>query len=312
MKHETWNPLKDLARPLHWRKPRRVRVVLDFADRVGAAAAFSVMTVCPNHTFEVLTSGIGDAAAFYRWAVDWYDGLNTTRKRFHDDAYQVVESRWLQQRASDIWPLPNVVLGVEVQDQPTADERIPLLLQCPAAARLVRVTPMRGAVNLRRWLSGWCPDHGLTPGIVADGYCQICGREQVGLGWVTCSGGSEPIHPDWPRSLRDQCVAAGVAFAFEGWGEWIPYCEVSPELGSTLYKDVGTYPEDYPEDLRKREPRYPVCVMGPEGERVRGWPQTATANVWGPGAMETHKVGKSRAGRLLDGRVWDEKPEGGE
>jgi protein gp37 len=104
------------------------------------------------------------------------------------------------------WPLPNVWAGVSVEDQSTADERIPLLLQTPAAVRWVSAEPLLGPVDLRDF------DDGLWR------------RSDACLDWVVVGGESgpsaRPIHPDWARSLRDQCAEAGVPFLFKQWGDF--------------------------------------------------------------------------------------------
>lgn len=104
----------------------------------------------------------------------------------------------------------NIWLGVSVENQKAADERIPLLLQTPAAVRFVSVEPMLGEIDLGNFL---CADyrHKLTLGNYLD--------------WVICGGetgpGARPMQPDWVRSLRDQCQAANVPFFFKGWGEYL-------------------------------------------------------------------------------------------
>jgi protein gp37 len=105
--------------------------------------------------------------------------------------------------------LPNVWLGVSAEDQVRADERIPHLLATPAAARFVSLEPLLGAINLFGWLR-----------------IRELDDRCAGLDWVIVGGesgpGARPMHPDWARSLRDQCVDAGVPFFFKQWGEWIP------------------------------------------------------------------------------------------
>lgn len=144
------------------------------------------------------------------------------------------------------WPLPNVWLGISAEDQPAADERIPLLLQCPAAVRFVSCEPLLGPISLGMLgtRENWRP--------VYDG-----------IRWVIAGGESgpkaRPMHPDWVRSLRDQCQEAGVPFFFKQWGEWLPHVDTVREELPT--KDQFT------------------------------------------------RVGKKAAGRLIDGREWNECPE---
>lgn len=103
-------------------------------------------------------------------------------------------------------PPANVWIGTTVEDQQRADERIPDLLKIPARVRFLSCEPLLGPVNLdlhERFLR----------------YAAI-------VDWVICGGesgkGARPMHPDWARSLRDQCAAACVSFFFKQWGEWVP------------------------------------------------------------------------------------------
>ena len=94
------------------------------------------------------------------------------------------------------WPLPNLWLGVSAENQTTADERIPLLLQIPSVVKFVSVEPCLSAVNLSKYLPGL----DLT----------IVGGES--------GPGARPMQSDWVRSLRDQCQATGTPFFFKQWG----------------------------------------------------------------------------------------------
>ncbi|HUX01348.1 MAG TPA: phage Gp37/Gp68 family protein [Phycisphaerae bacterium] len=125
------------------------------------------------------------------------------------------------------WPLNNVWLGVTTENQRTADERIPILLDTPAAVRFVSVEPMLGPVDLRMG-DNMGPDEDTGAGCVS---CDIGGRrhqhyvgERCGrsLDWVICGGetgpGARPMDPEWARDLRDQCKEAGVPFFFKQMG----------------------------------------------------------------------------------------------
>lgn len=157
-------------------------------------------------------------------------------------------------------PLPNVWLGVTVCNQEEADEKIPLLLQTPAAKRFVSVEPMLGPVEIGKYL-------------MAHHHCPP-------IDWIICGGetgpGARPMHPDWVRSLRDQCQAAGVRFFFKGWGEWVTENQ-SPE--DVVLPGHSTIPQ------RWKGRKYEDSV---------------------------YRVGKRRAGRLLDGAEYNEFPGGGE
>lgn len=184
---------------------------------------------------------------------------------------------WKSARTKDIWPFPNVWLGVTAENQKRANERIPVLLDTPAAVRFVSVEPMLGPVNLTRLpaeVAFGSKYRGIYTNALVGG-----GRETSSpwkLNWVIVGGetgpGARPMHPDWPRSLRDQCVGAGVPFFFKQWGEWSPG-EGPPN--KTDYVPTDGY-------LLVGDPALNVQPM------VR--------------------VGRAKAGRILDGREWNEMP----
>lgn len=148
----------------------------------------------------------------------------------------------LTKRPESVWRryhtmLPNLWLGVTVCNQAEADAKIPILLKIPAAKRFISVEPTLGPVDLRLYLSlygengscefleehGWGYDN-YSGGFIGSGkagYDPIY-DPQPGISWVICGGetgpGAREMAPDWPRSLRDQCVDAGVPFYFKGWG----------------------------------------------------------------------------------------------
>ena len=183
-----------LDAPLHWKKPRRVfvnsmsdlfhkDVPFEFVDQV-----FATMAWMQEHTFMVLTKRADRMEEFFN------EAGNPSRRHI----------------------LPNVWLGVTVENQKAADERIPLLLQTPAAVRFVSVEPMLRPVDITSYLNslyiiGNVPENTIY---------------EPPLDWVICGGetgpGARPMHPDWVRSLRDQCQAAGVPFFFKSWGDWWP------------------------------------------------------------------------------------------
>ncbi|HBA84941.1 MAG TPA: phage Gp37/Gp68 family protein [Verrucomicrobia bacterium] len=131
-------------------------------------------------------------------------------------------------------PLPNVWLGVTVENQARADERIPILLQIPAAVRFVSVEPMLGPVDLRR-ISSWHPGHGpegsdaLSGGSWGHPFVRaMAGNSSPGymnhsdaptLDWVVCGAetgpGKREMKSEWAMDLRDQCGSAGVPFFFK-------------------------------------------------------------------------------------------------
>jgi protein gp37 len=160
----------------------------------------------------------------------------------------------------------NAWVGVTAGCQQAADERIPTLLEvkvCDGGVRLVSVEPMTGPVDLKPWIGG--------------------------LHYVIIGGESgdkaRPMHPDWARALRDQCVAAGVKFHFKQWGMW-----------STVYdRDVEDPDWQNRPKAQNNNERYLNLAGGHgfHGDRV----------------VFVRNVGKEQAGRTLDGQTWDERPE---
>ena len=118
--------------------------------------------------------------------------------------------------------LPNVWIGATVVNQEEADRDIPKLLEVPARVRFLSIEPMLGAIDLRPYLIGH--EEAGTP---FDGARTVggCKSWTPPVDWVIAGGESGPgaraAHPDWFRSLRDQCAAAGVPFLFKQWGEWL-------------------------------------------------------------------------------------------
>lgn len=250
-----------LTEPLRWRKPSNVFVnsMSDlFHDSVPdeyIAKVFAVMASAPRHTFQILTKRHG-----------------RMRSLVSSDAFRQSVQRRIPHAGADsyvgkhysTWPLPNVWLGVSTENQQWADIRIPALLGTPAAVRFISAEPLLGPVDLIQSLG----IHDVPP---------RTGLVRPQLDWVIVGGESgpkaRPMHPDWARSLRDQCVDAGMPFHFKQWGEYMVNGYYSPETGI---------------------PPSPEIAMEP-----------ANSN-FGPLML---RVGKKRAGRVLDGRTWDEFPE---
>jgi protein gp37 len=278
-----------LDQPLHWKRPRRIFVnsMSDvFHEAVPdefIACMFAVMAKTPQHTYQLLTKRHG-----------------RMRSLLSSPEFQVLCFAAAASRGWDLegtsWPLPNVWLGVSVEDQKWADIRIPALLDTPAHVRFLSCEPLLGPVNLWHWIDPSDPN--------VD--CDICGEErfadEIGQGheqielyfgekdpgnrpggewcpgpgadaiprridWVIAGGesgpGARPMVPAWVRSLRDQCQGAGVPFFFKQWGShrWVAH---------SVYDDA--------------------------------------TQCWVERGIEPQRVSKKLAGRELDGRTWDEFP----
>jgi len=236
----------------------------DFIARV-----FQSMRAISRHTFQILTKRPARAlellSRVQRWE-GWYTLDGDEPKGYQGSASIMGDD--------DNWPLHHVWLGVSVEDQKTADERIPLLLSTPAAVRFVSYEPALGPVDLERGGFSLC-----SP------IKSPAGKQWPGLDWVIAGGesgpGARPANPDWFRSVRDQCQAASVPFLFKQWGEWFPRDQWKYKLKLVLPSDKRAYYES----------RRTHLFEGPHG------------------LCPSHRVGKKRAGRLLDGREWNEFPE---
>ena len=240
---------KALEAPIHWKKPRRV-FVQSMGDLFHEMVPFTlidevfkIMARCHQHTFMLLTKRPDMMLSYLKWLCG----------KIGPDISELVTPE-------------NVWWGVTAENQEMADKRIPVLLKIPAKIRFVSVEPMLGPVDLK--FSEY--DHVQCVGSV--GKCIM----QNKLDWVICGGESgpnaRPMHPDWTRSLRDQCQAAGVSFFFKQWGEWAP-------------------------------------VPGTETVVIKRDKDISFLKFW-PDANVSRKIGKKKAGRLLDERQWNEYPEG--
>lgn len=256
-----------LTQPLQWTRPRRIFVnsLSDlFWDQVPEAFVdrmFAVMALAPQHTFQILTKR-PDLMRAYLATVGLDDRIERQIRGLAGGRIGMKEiTRAIGRLGSPLKPLPNVWLGTSAENQHWADIRLPILQATPAAVRFVSIEPMLGPIDLAQHLAG--------------------------LDWVIVGGESgpkaRPIHPAWPREVRDQCEEAGVAFHFKQWGEWTP--------GANVTKTCGTVPAA----------RWNGAWVFTRVDLVDADPATD-----GP---DLYRVGKKAAGRLLDGRTWDGMPE---
>lgn len=215
---------------------------------------FALIYATPNLDWLLLTKRIGNAG-----------------QMVHDSISNVPEShgnRW-----------DNVWLGATICNQAEADRDIPKLLSIPAAKRFVSIEPMLGAINFR-----WQDYAHRATGETYREYLERTGKVNQfeslkGIDWVIAGGESgpnaRPMHPDWIRSLRDQCAAAQVPFLFKQWGEWTPHrCYAGFDEGAALRSGRVRYLQG---DGRE-----------PDGHFRRG-------------DAAVIRVGKKAAGRTLDG-----------
>lgn len=244
---------------MHWKKPRRI-FVTSMGDAFHESVPFhwidqifDMVRNCPLHTFIILTKRA--------------DRMLNYLASLEIDRFDVV--------------YPNVWCGVTICNQQEANEKIPLLLQVPAAVRFVSIEPILGKIDLTtiKWVDTSYKGRGqcvLHFDALHNNHPDSPFNKQK-LDWVICGGesgpGARPVQPDWVRSLRDQCKAHDVPFMFKQWGEFAPENAILDD-GSPLH------------DSFRRNAVKHICD---NGEYV-------------------YRVGKHRTTRTLDGVIHDEYP----
>lgn len=268
--HNVWGPAKTTARremsAAYWQQPYKWNKTAEKAGQRARVFCGSMSDVFEDHP-------TNEWARANLWGLidqtPWLDWLLLTKRP--ENISRMLPATWLDT------PQPNIWLGTSVEDQEHADRRIPHLLNIPARVRFLSCEPLLGAVDLVKWITlggdplDWMPDGDAPPGEYnpVSRQWETC-PDNGGIHWVIAGGesgpGARPMHPDWARSLRDQCQEAGVAYHFKQWGEY-RYGEKRAQReadGSVSFHDDG---------------------------------------------MPLHlRVGKKAAGRLLDGREWNEVP----
>lgn len=282
-----------LLAPLKWKRPRMVFVCsmtdlfADFVPDEWIDKIFAVMALCPQHTFQVLTKRSARMREYFEdddrammigvalgnmldgdWI--WKEGKQFRKRIDHlislshgmaDDDVSTADDEFL--------PLKNVWLGVSAERQEEWDERVCDLGATPAAVRFVSAEPLLGPID------------------VGNAFDPTSDDTYHPVDWVIVGGesgpGARPMHPDWARSIRDQCQAAA-AFFFKQWGAWAPGGVTHRNYADGEYATI-------------------IAIDGTlsTGDKMEGGPPRP---LWCP----ISRVGKGKAGRLLDGREWNEMP----
>lgn len=283
-----------LTKPLSWKRPRKIfvnsmgdlfheNVPDEWIDRV-----FAVMALCPQHTFQVLTKRAERMCKYLSGAEARVTMATMSAAPIGFDV-SYLGITIMPGANMKRWPLPNVWLGVSAEDQTRADERIPHLLETPAAIRFVSAEPLLGPINFENIResahSGFHSLAGLWVG--PDNEHRLCDS----LDWIIVGGESgpnaRPMHPDWARSIRDQCQGAGVPFFFKQWGEWAP---------GECAKHLMTRTEQTAEWFNDRWHFGSVSPATSQAMHIDDEP-------------ELYRFGKSRSFRMLDGCEHNEIPE---
>ncbi len=232
-----------LEQPLQWKKPCKIFInsMSDlFHDDVPfefIASVFAVMSVTTRHTYQILTKRPERMLEFFKWVEDGAGVFPDSRISEHLPSgikwQPVSKTSGGYDSCGPAYPYENVWIGVSVEDQKTADERIPILLDTPAAVRWISVEPLLGEIDLTNihYKNGYgcSPCEGCGSDIYFNAlsgysYCKGDCDHPVwsALDWVVVGGetgkNARAMHPDWVRSIRDQCKSVGVYFLFKQWG----------------------------------------------------------------------------------------------
>lgn len=309
-----------LDQPLRWRKPRLIfvnsmsdlfheAVTVETLDRI-----FAVMLACAafnnrQHTFQVLTKRAERMRSYLasrtpaehlkawaeagdRWIhVDDGDVIfseyicGLTCHDWAEDGTNRADSPYMPWAyTKTLFPLPNLWLGVSVENQATTDQRVQDLMSTPATVRWISAEPLLGPVDLSSWLE--------IGSLKSD-----LGLSNPGIDWVVVGGESgpkaRPMHPSWARPLRDQCAAAGVPFLFKQWGEHLPW---------TQFGDAKIV--DDPEQTRFQTSEFTDGTWNDVGRPT--WSDSADGHI--DDEQCAGRVGKRAAGRLLDGKLHEGYP----
>jgi len=243
-----------LEQPLHWKKPQMIfvnsmsdlfheDVPFEFIDQI-----FAAMAISKQHTFQILTKRPKRMLEWFNfkdisWKLEEMQGDNRIRYQvYHTFGKDNPTSEWE-------WPLKNVWLGISCENQETADERIPILLQVPAAVRFLSCEPLLDRINFNDVPAVHDPECDCNPEFMCASipgrWCAICGHaasqhnkdgsnccaascddhewlegvRDIGVDQIIVGGESgpryRPMNLDWARDIRDQCLASGVPFFFK-------------------------------------------------------------------------------------------------
>lgn len=282
-----WNGLVRRNKPvlrqvLSWRRPRMIfwnahgDLFHEDVPDEWIDAQVAVMASTPHHTHQVLTKRSVRMREYINRLPERVLAQYGSWEKFGDFHLDGIPHITAEQ-----WPLPNVWLGVSVEDQKRADERIPDLLATPAAVRWISAEPLLGAVNLLSINTFAFPGCELVDAIKGVGM-DFLGepmRRLPKIDWVVVGGesgvGARPMHPGWARALREQCAGKETAFLFKQWGDWFPYGEIDGD-GHLNTRTRGEKPEHWHE--------------------------------WPAGEGFSCRIGKRQAGRVLDGVTHDGFP----
>ncbi|MCU1285921.1 MAG: hypothetical protein JWO13_2271 [Acidobacteriales bacterium] len=294
---------RHLEDPLRWRRPRKIFVnsMSDlFHESIPdswIAIVYGIMAMAHRHTFQILTKRPERQRDFLNMLAAASDpaerllelAIDADGDPYFSDPAEACISNAIHDvlgvRGGENWnvgwPMRHVQQGVSVEDGKTALARIPILLRTAAAVRFISAEPLLGAIDLSAVQPiSLC---GQKTGTFRKNDCER-------LDWVIAGGESgpkaRPMHPDWARQLRDQCVAAGVPFFFKQWGEWAPG-ECADKLPDRTERVATWFANKW--DFEQLTPK--------QSEETHS-----------DDAPDVYRLGKHAAGALLDGEEWKQFP----
>lgn len=238
---------EELEKPFKWKKPRTVFLnsMSDiFHDSITVqqiAEIYAMMFLTPQHTYIVLTKRADRAKLIlnaYEFMVEYCNACN----RLHDKYIKSLSDlMYFDDEIKSMWPLKNVWQGVSVEDDSQLD-RARNLVYTPAHIRVISYEPAVGPLNLNEYLFNSKYGGGYPFKNLEEKH-----RTKIidNINWVIAGGESghraTPSHPDWFRTVRDQCKAAGVSFFFKQWGTWAP-----GEMGRLYREETSTWSDGQP------------------------------------------------------------------
>lgn len=274
--------------PVNWSKPKKWH---------ANAAAFMAEHGRRQRVFCASLADVFDNEVPTEWRIDLFkliaatpdlDWLLLTKRIGNAKAMmdEVARAQPIPGRQADpdplSWqPMDNVWIGATITSQAEADRDIPKLLAVPARVRFLSMEPLLGPIDLTRIPVGGGHGHHEFDPIISGNVLRRAVSSHPSVHWVIVGGesrqGARPMHPDWARSLRDQCADAGVPFLFKQWGEWTPGENVRRQIGTVATAHWFNSEWDYhKEDLSSTD------------NHVDDEP-------------DLYRIGKQAAGRLLDG-----------
>lgn len=295
-----------LSQPLRWQRPRTVFVCsmtdlfADFVTDEWIDQVFAVMALSPQHTFQVLTKRPARMRGYIRDCGRFLGRQDKLRSAIAAigggrDAPGVTEAFLRVGGGPGLWrPLPNVWFGTSAGDQIELSFHLPELLATPAFIHFLSYEPAIGPLDLQEICAGSYFINALKGFKYHDSPEPSPTESFARLDWVIAGGESgrkaRPAHPDWFRSVREQCAAAGTPFFFKQWGEWGPGAEFTADISARR-----AYGGEIQTLLQEGKPELKLCIP------------TRDDDMLGP-PLTLYRYGKKIAGAQLDGREHREVP----